>query len=109
MYQKCPLCEGSGLNPLPGTYSTAAPICPTCNGHRIINADNGLPPKGSIGYQGDIDFNSATTDTTQMKDDDQVSYTLMGTNDYFDIYKNLNFSKPSDLSVWQDSGIKTGK
>jgi len=43
MWQKCPICQGSGISPIAGTY-TNVPICPTCNGARIISEINGLPP-----------------------------------------------------------------
>ena len=43
MWQKCPICNGTGTLPFNGTYSTT-PICPTCNGSRIISEINGLPP-----------------------------------------------------------------
>lgn len=41
MWQKCPICNGTGLAmTLVGSNST----CPTCNGARIISELNGLPP-----------------------------------------------------------------
>ena len=42
-WQKCPLCNGSGIDPTSGTYSSV-PICPTCKGTRIISELSGLPP-----------------------------------------------------------------
>ena len=44
-FQKCPICNGTGLSPFPNMYSssTTSP-CPTCNGHRIIDDKTGLPP-----------------------------------------------------------------
>ncbi len=40
-YQKCPICNGTGLfsNPV-----SSDAICPTCKGTRIISELNGLPP-----------------------------------------------------------------
>lgn len=42
-WQVCPLCKGTGICPLPGTYSSMPP-CPTCKGQRIINEITGRPP-----------------------------------------------------------------
>ena len=44
-FQKCPLCNGTGLSPFPNMYSsnTSSP-CPTCEGHRIIDDKTGKPP-----------------------------------------------------------------
>lgn len=42
-WQKCPLCNGSGIDPSTGTF-TGIPVCPVCDGHRIISEVNGLPP-----------------------------------------------------------------
>ena len=39
-YQKCPICNGTGISP--SFLSTSA--CPTCLGTRIISEINGLPP-----------------------------------------------------------------
>ncbi len=40
-YQKCPICNGTGLfsNPV-----SSDAICPTCKGTRLIRELNGLPP-----------------------------------------------------------------
>jgi hypothetical protein len=43
MWQKCPICNGTGVSPISGSYSSI-PTCPTCNGARIISEINGLPP-----------------------------------------------------------------
>lgn len=43
VFQKCPVCNGSGISPVPGTYS-GIPICPTCNGVRIISQITGMAP-----------------------------------------------------------------
>lgn len=40
MWQKCPICNGSGISPDHLSTST----CPTCQGKRIISEINGLPP-----------------------------------------------------------------
>lgn len=42
-WQKCPICNGTGIYPGPGTFNTI-PACPTCKGSRIINDITGLPP-----------------------------------------------------------------
>lgn len=45
MYQKCPVCDGSGLTHT--QYVSIPTTCPTCNGARIISELNGLPPANS--------------------------------------------------------------
>ena len=40
-YQKCPICNGTGLFKNSVTTDT---VCPTCKGTRIISEFNGLPP-----------------------------------------------------------------
>lgn len=47
MWQKCPVCEGTGVSPIGGTYSNI-PSCPTCMGARIISQINGLPPSSGV-------------------------------------------------------------
>lgn len=42
-WQKCPLCNGSGLGLNEGLY-TAIPICSVCQGQKIISEVTGLPP-----------------------------------------------------------------
>jgi hypothetical protein len=42
-FQKCPVCYGTGVSPLPGTYSNI-PVCPVCRGQRIISEVTGNPP-----------------------------------------------------------------
>ena len=44
LWQTCPLCGGTGLTPIPGTYNII-PACPTCKGKRIISTLTGLPPQ----------------------------------------------------------------
>jgi len=44
MWIKCPLCKGSGLEPIIGTHSNI-PICTVCDGHKIISQLTGLPPQ----------------------------------------------------------------
>ncbi len=39
MYQKCPLCNGTGKDP-----NYADRYCTACHGRRIINELTGLPP-----------------------------------------------------------------
>ena len=46
MWQKCPICNGTGVSPMSGTY-TSIPTCPTCQGARIISEINGLPPSST--------------------------------------------------------------
>ena len=44
MWQKCPICKGTGstLGVTPNAFSSS---CPTCNGARVISEITGLPPK----------------------------------------------------------------
>lgn len=42
MWQKCPVCNGSGSVPSALYYSGG--VCGTCNGHGIISELNGAPP-----------------------------------------------------------------
>jgi len=45
-YQKCPICEGSGMIPEPYAVTTSFHVkCPTCKGARIISSMTGLPPE----------------------------------------------------------------
>ena len=44
-FQKCPICNGTGIDPAPGyTTSNACPTCGVCQGKRIISELTGLPP-----------------------------------------------------------------
>ena len=47
MWQKCPICEGTGriVNTL---SSSTSDICSTCNGTKIISEKTGLPPEVTI-------------------------------------------------------------
>lgn len=61
MWQKCPICNGTGISPLAGVYSSI-PQCPTCLGARIISEISGLPPSH---YQGRTDtISTGTTNST---------------------------------------------
>jgi len=42
-FEKCPVCNGTGVYPSPGTFNTSS-LCPICRGARIINKLSGLPP-----------------------------------------------------------------
>lgn len=44
MWQKCPICEGTGKIGEEPRIKGDLGICPTCNGKRIISTLNGLPP-----------------------------------------------------------------
>lgn len=44
MYQRCPLCNGSGQDPTIAISSDTV-ICPVCGGAKIINEATGKPPK----------------------------------------------------------------
>lgn len=46
-WQRCPICDGTGIYQGPGTFHQI-PTCPTCKGKRIINTLNGLPPFSGV-------------------------------------------------------------
>lgn len=43
MWQKCPICNGTGSEPTI-LLTTASQICTVCNGAKIISSLSGLPP-----------------------------------------------------------------
>lgn len=43
-FQKCPICNGTGVEPLSGTSANTQARCLVCDGRRIINKKTGLPP-----------------------------------------------------------------
>lgn len=43
-YQKCPVCDGTGKEPLKGLSNHSGNICQVCKGSKIIDSDTGLPP-----------------------------------------------------------------
>lgn len=45
MWQKCPICNGSGNHTQPYTNATSG-LCKVCGGKGIINEITGLPPEG---------------------------------------------------------------
>ena len=44
MWQKCPICKGTGLDSNHLVFNDEPPKCPTCKGKRIINTLTGNPP-----------------------------------------------------------------
>lgn len=44
MWQKCPICKGTGLDPNCFIINNNPPKCPVCKGKRIINTLTGNPP-----------------------------------------------------------------
>ena len=44
MWQKCPICKGTGLDPNCFIINNNPPKCPVCKGKRIINSLTGKPP-----------------------------------------------------------------
>lgn len=45
MWQKCPLCNGTG------TIEPLSKVCTVCNGEKIINILTGRPPKSIEGFK----------------------------------------------------------
>jgi predicted patatin/cPLA2 family phospholipase len=43
-FQKCPICNGTGIEPLSGTSANTQTRCLVCDGRRIINKKTGIPP-----------------------------------------------------------------
>jgi DnaJ-class molecular chaperone len=68
IWQKCPICEGSGLVPSLGwtTILINPNKCPTCKGARIISVLTGLPPSWSES-QGEIKQDITTINTSKDK------------------------------------------
>jgi hypothetical protein len=81
MWQQCPQCKGSGLEPIIGTYSNI-PICTVCNGAKIISQLTGLPPNRSP------IFDSAVSTKQSNFDNRDLSGTLDNTN-YLEIVKPI--------------------
>ena len=48
MWQKCPVCDGTGKNYGYSSLLSYDSNCPTCNGHRIISELTGKPPAYEI-------------------------------------------------------------
>ncbi len=44
MYQRCPLCNGTGINST-SLKTNKVEECTVCNGEKIINSETGKPPK----------------------------------------------------------------
>ena len=44
MWEKCPICKGTGLDPNCFIINNNPPKCPVCKGKRIINTLTGNPP-----------------------------------------------------------------
>lgn len=61
MFQKCPICYGSGMM---YEVNKQSQPCPTCNGKRIISEVTGKPPEQdepyktnvNLTYPGDVKF-----------------------------------------------------
>ena len=64
MYQKCPICEGTGkgINNSSSKYST----CHVCNGRGIINSFNGLPPQNDNSDNGIVQDRNISRVTLEM-------------------------------------------
>jgi hypothetical protein len=43
-WEKCPLCNGTGLVQANTNSSSATAVCPVCKGEKIINSITGKPP-----------------------------------------------------------------
>lgn len=46
-WQKCPVCNGTGLDTTTFQLNTCSSPCPTCQGARIISEITGFPPNGA--------------------------------------------------------------
>jgi DnaJ-class molecular chaperone len=57
MYQKCPICNGTGIAM---TIQSSNSVCHTCQGKRIISELTGLPPNLSPNQQQVISSNSGS-------------------------------------------------
>ena len=44
MWEKYPICNGTGLDSNPIVFNNKPPKCPTCKGKRIISSLTGKPP-----------------------------------------------------------------
>ena len=58
MYQKCPICNGTGIAM---TIQSSNSVCPTCQGKRIISELTGLPPNSSPNQQQVISYHYVDT------------------------------------------------
>lgn len=47
MWQRCPICDGTGTKIVSMVSSNSLPLCDVCNGMKIISTVNGLPPVGT--------------------------------------------------------------
>jgi DnaJ-class molecular chaperone len=61
MYQKCPICNGTGIAM---TIQSSNSVCPTCQGKRIISQITGLPPFSDSNTQQKITNNFGSGNTT---------------------------------------------
>lgn len=52
VWQKCPICVGSGTVPAGISITAVYDTCPTCRGLRIISNITGLPPEVCLEKQG---------------------------------------------------------
>lgn len=53
MWQKCPQCDGKGLNDFVNSCS-APPLCPICLGKKIVSSLSGLPPYHDVETTTDV-------------------------------------------------------
>lgn len=90
MYQKCPICNGSGqVPPHPGSSATSEQ-CDVCQGKKIISELTGLPPNYSEGTapvdigqggKGSLSYNTTTFDVCE---DCKGAGMVQGPSLYFD-------------------------
>ena len=64
MWQKCPVCNGTGKSADFVTTSSTIPVCDVCNGKKIISQVNGLPPASGIDPTS-TDFRDGNMETQQ--------------------------------------------
>ena len=70
MWQTCPICDGSGTAPNPISINTTEK-CTLCNGHKIISALTGLPPKMEVSK---ISLNKITPDIPKVDFDKEEDF-----------------------------------
>ena len=66
-FQKCPICNGTGIEPLSGTSANTQAKCLVCDGRRIISTKTGLPPNR-------VSIEKAEKEMSKTVKDAQINY-----------------------------------